>query len=300
MNKIIALVVTFNRKQLLVASLTQLLNQTHPPDQIFIIDNASTDGTEDHLKTHGFLDYPFIFYHRLPENLGGAGGFAEGIKLAMESGADWMWLMDDDALPASDALENLLLRPLDVNAVYGSVAIGVDGEQLCWPMDLDSGKKLSMLSDLQETEIAVPFHPFLGFLIRRQLVEKAGLPDSRLFLSGDDVEYCLRCRQYGGKVFLCRDSKLTHPMPPRKSVKLFGFRIDLLIQPPSRAYYNIRNKIVIARRYYGFKLWTQTLPGIGVRFLVSVFIGPERLGLIKAYVLAVAHGFFDKLGRYPL
>lgn len=300
MHKKSVIIVTFNRKQLLVDCIIRLLDQTRLPDQILIIDNASTDGTESHLKAQGLLALPLIKYHHLPENVGGAGGFAEGIKLAMQDGAGWMWMMDDDAMPEKDALEKLLLLPLDENTVYGTVAMGEDGEHLCWPVESNNGQKLLSLADLNEVRTAVTFHPFLGFLINRKLVEKAGLPDAGFFLSGDDVDYCLRITSLGGKVYLCRDSKITHPMPSRKLINLFGLNIDLLVQTPERTYYNIRNKIVIARRHYGYKLWTQTLPGIGIRFLASIFLGPERFRLIKAYFLAVAHGFLDKLGKYSL
>jgi GT2 family glycosyltransferase len=299
-NKLSAIVVTYNRKKLLAACVCRLLDQTRPPDQILIIDNASTDGTESYLNAQGFLAHSLIHYHRLPDNVGGAGGFAEGIKLAMNSDADWIWLMDDDAMPAHDALENLLQFPLAEDCIYGSVAIGEDGEHLCWPVETVKGQKLIILTDLNEARIEVAFHPFLGFLINRKLAEKVGLPDADFFLSGDDIDYCLNISRHGGKVYLCRDSRLSHPMPPRKSIDVWGIKIDLLIQPPQRAYYNIRNKIVIARRYYGYKLWTQTLPGIGIRFLASMFLGPNRFRYIKAYVLALTHGFLDKLGKYSL
>lgn len=300
MNKIIALIVTYNRKQLLVDCVNRLLDQTRLPEQILIIDNASTDGSESHLDAEGFLAHPLIKHYRLPDNVGGAGGFAEGIKQALQNGADWIWLMDDDAMPALDALENLLLLPLDESCVYGSVAVGEDGEHLCWPVETHAGQKILNLADLDEARTAVAFHPFLGFLISRKLVEKAGLPDAGFFLSGDDVDYCLRIAGMGGKVYLCRDSRLSHPMPPRKTIDVLGIKIDLLIQAPERAYYNIRNKIVIARRYYGHRLWTQTLPGIGLRFLAGFLVGPDRFRFVNAYFLAVAHGFLDKLGKYSL
>ena len=236
----------------------------------------------------------------MAENLGGAGGFATGIKLAVHEGADWIWLMDDDAMPAQDALEKLLQPPLDESCVYGSIAVGDNSDHLCWPVETDTGKKLNTLDDLYAPRIPVSFHPFLGFFINRQLVEKAGLPDSSFFLSGDDVEYCLRCGHHGGKVFLCRDSKLKHPMPPRKSISIFELRINLLVQPPQRAYYNTRNKIVIARRYYGNRLWTQTMPGIFIRLLLSSIFGPNRLGQLKAYFIAIFHGFADKMGKFTV
>lgn len=130
-----AIIVTHNRKQLLAECVNKLLNQSHPPNQILIIDNASTDGTESYLKAQGFLDHSLITYHCLTENIGGAGGFAEGIKMAMQSGAEWMWLMDDDAMPAYDVLENFYNSSLNGDCVKGSLAIGEDGECLCWTVE---------------------------------------------------------------------------------------------------------------------------------------------------------------------
>jgi len=106
--KIAAVVVTYNRKDLLKECLDALLNQTRPLDSIILIDNASTDGTPEFLKEKGYLDNPKIDYVRLPENTGGAGGFHEGVKRGYEKGYDWLWLMDDDALPEKSSLNNLL------------------------------------------------------------------------------------------------------------------------------------------------------------------------------------------------
>ncbi|MDO8938377.1 MAG: glycosyltransferase family 2 protein [Methylicorpusculum sp.] len=300
MSSIFVIVVSYNRKHLLIKCINRLLSQSLLPTQIFIIDNASTDGTESYLKAQGFLDHSLITYHCLTENIGGAGGFAEGIKMAMQSGAEWMWLMDDDAMPAYDALEKLLQSPLNESCVYGSVAIGEGGERLCWPVETAFGKKLISLDDLGSPQIPVVFHPFLGFLISRKLATEVGLPDAEFFLSGDDVDYCLRIASLGGKVYLCRASRLNHPMPPRTTINILGIRIDSLVQTPERTYYNIRNKIVIARRYYGTKLWTQTTPGILIRFTISILAGPNRYRYIKAYSLAIFHGLLGKLGKYSL
>jgi rhamnopyranosyl-N-acetylglucosaminyl-diphospho-decaprenol beta-1,3/1,4-galactofuranosyltransferase len=294
------IVVTHNRKQLLVECLNRLLGQSLIPKLIVVIDNASIDGTESHLKYQGLLDNPLIKYHKLSENLGGAGGFAEGIKLALNYGAGWMWLMDDDAMPAFDALEKLVYRTMDDTCVYGSVAVSSKDKYLCWPVETASGKKLISLDDLGSPQIPVVFHPFLGFLISRLLVEKVGLPDPGFFLSGDDVDYCLRIARLGGKVFLCRDSRLIHPMPLRKNINILGIKVDLLVQAPERTYYNIRNKIIIARRYYATRLWTHTIPGIAVRFFMTLLSGQDKQRYIKAYSMAMFHGLIGKLGRYSL
>ena len=108
LDTVAAVIVTYNRKELLAECILALLNQTHPLNKIFVIDNASTDGTYIMLERKGFLNNSKISYHALPENMGSSGGFAEGIKKAHEEGFDWIWIMDDDSEPAPNALELLL------------------------------------------------------------------------------------------------------------------------------------------------------------------------------------------------
>jgi len=300
MNSIAAVIVTFNRKDLLIDCLTSLLNQTKLPDQIFIIDNASTDGTQSALQALGFLNNSLIKYHFLPENTGGAGGFVHGMRLALEQGMEWVWMMDDDALAESDALENLFKTPLNKQCVYGSVVTGHNDSQLCWPVDSMSDKRINAIEHLTDQHTAVYFHPFLGFLINRQLVEKVGFPDESFFISGDDFDYCLNIRGHGGTVFLCSDSRLKHPVPPRKVINVLGYHFTMLVQAPGRSYYNIRNKIVIARRYYGIRLWTHTLPSIIFRLLVCLCSDSDKWGQARAYYFAIFHGLTNRLGRYSL
>ena len=84
--KIAAVVVTYNRKELLKECLDALLRQTYSVDSIILIDNASNDGTPEFLKENGYLDNPKIDYVRLPENTGSAGGFYDGVKRGYKKG----------------------------------------------------------------------------------------------------------------------------------------------------------------------------------------------------------------------
>jgi len=130
MDTVCAVVVTYNRKNLLLECLDALRKQTRPIQGIYLIDNASTDGTHELLLKEGYIKelppenlvepwekefeiknltdgQPIkLHYVRMHENTGGAGGFHEGVKRAYEKGYDWLWLMDD-AEPKEDALEKL-------------------------------------------------------------------------------------------------------------------------------------------------------------------------------------------------
>ena len=104
-----AVIVTFNRKELLGENIRMLLKQTRPFDKIFVVDNCSTDGTPEYLKDQGWMDDPRFVYVKTHANIGGAGGFYTGTKAAYEAGADYIVLMDDDGRAADEhTFENLL------------------------------------------------------------------------------------------------------------------------------------------------------------------------------------------------
>ena len=99
---ICAVIVTFNRKELLLNCLNALKQQTHTLDHIVVIDNASSDGTTDFLLKNNWKNNDYFTYISLPKNQGGAGGFYEGIKYAIAQEFDYVWLMDDDGFPSKN------------------------------------------------------------------------------------------------------------------------------------------------------------------------------------------------------
>ena len=103
--RVTAVVVTWNRKALLLECLDCLRRQTARAD-VLVVDNASTDGTGEALKP--LIQAGEIAYVNTGKNLGGAGGFQLGVKAAVEAGYDCVWIMDDDSMPTPTALEALL------------------------------------------------------------------------------------------------------------------------------------------------------------------------------------------------
>ena len=101
---VIAVVVTCNRRQLLLEALAAVHAQSRAPDAVIVVDNASTDGTAAAVRRH----YPSVRLAGLTRNTGGAGGFAYGTALALAGGADLIWFMDDDTVPEPGALRALL------------------------------------------------------------------------------------------------------------------------------------------------------------------------------------------------
>ena len=119
--KIAAVVVTFNRKRIFSEkNIEALLAQVNAPMDILIIDNASTDGTEETIRH--YMDAGQILYENTGENLGAPAALTFGIRRAYEAGYDAIWIMDDDTYPHPDALEKFLQADKDLNGMYGYLA----------------------------------------------------------------------------------------------------------------------------------------------------------------------------------
>ena len=117
MKKICAVVVTYNRKELLIRNIESLLKQTYPLD-ILIYDNASTDGTYDLLKDKGYIGMKNIIFIQGDKNRGGAGGFCNGEKEAIKREYDFLWLMDDDGYCINENTLNELLKHYNKEKKY--------------------------------------------------------------------------------------------------------------------------------------------------------------------------------------
>lgn len=296
-NTVTAVIVTYNRKALLMSCLTAVMGQTRKPDRILIVDNASKDGTRELLQSEGWLSRPNVELLALNDNTGGAGGFSAGLLHATKTGTDWAWLMDDDAEPYPDALEKLLDRKLSPCNLYGSVAAA--GELLSWPMDPQGGKFKDTLYKTEELpdELDVRFIPFLGILVSSEMVERIGVPDAGFFLAADDVEYCLRARNLGAKVMLIRNSRIAHPASERYKVWLPRRPLYSLKLAPWKRYYDVRNRIFVARAHHGLKLWYSTIPGSFLRLFATLWHESNRWQQIRAFYAGMTDGLHGRKGR---
>lgn len=201
--------VTFNRKDLLIECVSALLRQTRPVDLILIVDNASNDGTGALLESTGIAGNPLVRIHREEHNLGGAGGFASGMKIAHDEGYDWVWLMDDDAEPALDALAQAIAHEHEPSvAAIASFKVSQHDIPQNSHMLLDSGQ-LAQTVRGQHAAYELSFSSFVGILVRKQTIISIGLPRAEFFINRDDNEYCWRMRKVG-RILLAPSSIIVH------------------------------------------------------------------------------------------
>lgn len=230
--KIIALIVTYNRKELLIESIDALLNQTYSVYKIIIIDNNSTDGTEKLFDADGIYCNSSIKYYQLPKNCGGAGGFHEGFKIAMkDTKFDYLWIMDDDVIPDKDALENLikdsrLLTDKGENFSYiASSVYGLQNELMNVPVVLTTPEQEGSYPDwnkyLKFGLIKIEVATFVSLMIKRSAIEKIGLPIKEYFIWGDDSEYTQRLNKYYGRAYLSGNSRVLHKRKIAETLSLW-------------------------------------------------------------------------------
>jgi GT2 family glycosyltransferase len=295
-----AVVVAFNRKKLLTECLDGLLRQTLPLDAIYVVDNASIDGTGTYLEEMGYLAKPQIRYIRLPENSGGAGGFYHGVRAAFEAGYDWLWLMDDDTEPEPDALR--LMEPLRGHREV--VAIANQKLDIHGRATLDGLRMLPHQDDGVTLYPLVRFSSFVGILIRSTAVKQIGLPRREFFIHNDDLEYCFRLRTIGN-IALAIGSRVMHKEKGRQIApkSLLGFHyLPKDLHGYCFDYYGYRNYVVV-QRTHATGLGRYLLP---VRRMllaagaILLFDKTDRLQRLKILLRANRDGWQDRFDNaYP-
>ncbi|RYY49504.1 MAG: glycosyltransferase [Chitinophagaceae bacterium] len=265
MEKVIAVVVTYNRQQLLSECIDALRSQTRRPDTIFVVNNGSTDNTEAWLKSQN--DISFISQG----NTGSAGGFYTAIEYAFKNGYTWTWCMDDDGYPKNDALEELLNADNgEMKLLNCAVLDKEDKTSFVW--NTGSYKKHT---EVKEDVIAGVAHPFNGTLLHRKIVERVGLPKASFFLWGEETEYYYRITKINNiKPYTITKSIHYHP------ATRFTVKGDWDHPTGWKMYYYVRNRFPVLKakfnnRVLGFLAYACFL--IAFAGVIIVFQKTDRL-----------------------
>jgi GT2 family glycosyltransferase len=247
LNEVIAVVVTYNRKELLKECVEALLKQEYKNCSILIVDNASTDGTEKTIKK--YVDGKKVIYVNTGENLGGAGGFNFGMKEAYRLGCKYMWLMDDDCIVHGDSLSELMRADKNLKGEYGFLSSKVlwkDGT----PCVMNRQKKTfsKWLKDYDANYQTIAMASFVSLFLRSETVKSYGLPIKEFFIWTDDWEYTRRISRKE-KCYYISSSIVTH-----KSKDNAGASIAVVDDRLERFKYLYRNDCVLYRRE-GLRGW---------------------------------------------
>lgn len=246
--KVIAVVVTYNRKELLKECINALLKQDYNNCDILVVDNASTDGTKEYIYNE--LKNNKVHYVNTGSNLGGAGGFNFGMREAYKIGCDYMWLMDDDCIVHQDSLKNLMKANERLKNRYGFLSSKVlwKDNSIC-KMNIQKEKFAKWLKDFDKNYQSIAMASFVSLFVPTRIVEDMGLPIKEFFIWTDDWEYTRRIsRKY--KCYYISDSVVTHKSRLNEGASIASVDGDRL----NRFKYLYRNDVVLYRRE-GIKGW---------------------------------------------
>lgn len=244
-NKTVAVVVTHNRKELLEQCIDRLLKQEKASCDVMVIDNDSTDGTQE-MILHQY-NMPEVLYANTGANLGGAGGFQYGVKKAVLLGYQYVWIMDDDTLPEEAALYELFQADKELNGEWGflsSVAYWTDGS-IC-RMNIQKKNIFAHVGakEYHRKHSFVKMCSFVSLLVKSDTVKEVGLPIGEYFIWTDDYEYTGRISaKY--PCYMVPSSRVVHAMKIHTRVNFATDDVSRI----DRYQYIYRNDVHCYRQY---------------------------------------------------
>ncbi|MDE4436973.1 glycosyltransferase family 2 protein [Lactiplantibacillus plantarum] len=302
MTKIACVIVTYNRKQLLEEALNSVLIQTESPEYVFVIDNASTDGTEKYINDKFNFDNRQWHYVRCSQNLGGSAGFAQGMRLALQTDCSWISISDDDAIFEPGYFEKLIAYQQDHpnrQILTGSVYIE-DGR-----LQADQRNRFTNWSTFQaqavpEREYRGNFefdqYTFCGVFMSVAVIKQVGVADAGYFIWWDDCEYAVRTAKLSRPVNVSA-AKLIH----KTALPSLDFKSKFV--PDWRLYYGQRNRLITIKRWRANSLvslgW---LLGFYARLAIQLcgpFYRGYRKMVIRVYLEALRDASREREGLNP-
>ena len=256
--KVIAVVVTYNRKAMLEKCIDALKKQTYKDMSILVVDNASTDGTAEYLES---IESDKIAYVNTGSNLGGAGGFYVGVKEAYERDAQWVWLMDDDVIPYTNALEELINATRVVRgkaSFFASAVLSMDGQAMNTPgIDLRVKNGYPYWYEyLDHGIIKINAATFVSIMVKRDAIARCGYPCKDFFIWGDDSEYTKRLYRHYANAYFVGKSKVIHMREGAAALSIYSET------NPNRVkmyFYMVRNTLTYTKEYADKKAYRKKL-----------------------------------------
>ncbi len=262
-----------------------------------VADNCSTDGTAEVLESLENLPFTLVV-HRMPENLGNAGGVEAVMERAFGDGAGAVWILDDDSWPREAALAAMLDGEWDPRMVRHALQIDPLTGKFTWPLQITDGQGGWRLAWCEEE---LPDGPkvrsrisWTGALLPREVRERVGPVTGELFIRGEDEEYPWRIEQAGFSQEAIRGAVMDHPGPQNVVHwqflgKSFFFERGLA---DWKLYYKVRNMVWLKRKQAGDM--RAIIMAATYTFAATFIDGPRRIPLLRR---AIRDGWRGRLGK---
>jgi len=292
--------VAFNAAKVLPRQMDALLRQTRGLQEMVVVDNASTDGTSALLAER----YPQVTVLRMSENVGAGGALAAGINYAaLQKRHDWVWTFDDDSVPNNNALEALLEGTQSLESMNGELGVaaslpihretGACYHPLLWRDGLVKPPEELLGKPVWFADLVI----VSGCMVRREVVEKIGLPRADFFMDFIDFEYCLRARARGYKIAVVTGSQIAHEIGDARKIRLPGYSRLWSDHAPWREYYMSRNIAYAAWWLYPNRRTKHSVMRHLIRHAGGVLLfGANKLACLRKMAQGFSDGWRANLG----
>jgi hypothetical protein len=309
--KVAIVILNWNGKDDTLECLASVFKLDYPNFAVIVVDNGSTDGSVAAIRQA----YPQVTLIETGRNLGYAGGNNVGIRYALDQNAEFIFLLNNDTIIASDALTHLA-KAAQIHsevAVLGPVICQMEYPNIIWTAGEFLGKELTCSHYLQgedettlNNQACYEVDGIIGaaFFARSSIFLKIGLLDERYFLVHEESDWCFRARAQGYKCFIVPQAKIWH-----KVAASFGSEVS-----PLRIYFSTRNRLLFAEKNLPKSVWLklclQSLKKLLPKFTLSKKYGKPLLKTIywsfleknphrKAVISGILDYYLRRFGDCP-
>lgn len=255
--KIGIVLVTFNRLNDLKKVLIEYEEQEKKPEYILVVNNSSTDGTNEFLENwKNEKSYLKKYVINLEKNSGGSGGFYRGLKEAINLNSDWIWVSDDDAYPERNALseierfyknhENNNIAALCTSVINnGQVDLTHRKRIIKKPITIE--QRVVEEKEYKKEYFEIDLFSYVGTMISKEFLKSVGLPEKDYFIYYDDTEHSLRIKN-SGKILCIPKAKVNHNVNRTSDDGTLTWR----------NYYMIRNRLLFYKKHFSKRYFYYT------------------------------------------
>lgn len=210
-----AVVLNWNQPNETIACVDSLKQQTYSHLRCIVVDNGSNDDSVECIRQH----HPDIQLLVNGRNAGFAGGMNPGIWQAVDQGAEWVFVVNNDTFFAPDMLETLikhvdpaigLLAPIIYYAAQPTTVWSLGGTIHSFLLEVITSHRGKIDNGQWPECLPVDFVPGCAMLLSKKVIEQVGVFDERFFMYYEDSDYCLRIRQAGYQIISITTAKMWH------------------------------------------------------------------------------------------
>jgi GT2 family glycosyltransferase len=289
---VVAIVVNWNGRELLEPCISTLLASTYPNLSIVVVDNASTDGSQDFVRSR----FPTVRLLANDRNVRFAGGVNAGVRIALNESADYVFVLNNDTETAPDTVAALVAaaRERPRAAFLGPMIYYADAPTTIWSFggkvsywtgnirhvgirEVDRGQHAQVLD--------VDYVTGCALLGSTAAIRSIGLMDEDYCMYNEDTDWCVRARELGYSVLAVPGAKVWHRVSMSSGGGLSSFKV----------YHRLRSTLRFFGRHARPYHWVGIVPTSGARTVAFLFTQlvsgkPSNAG-------AVIRGLFDAARR---